>query len=363
MTATIQTIDTLQVLRGLAATLILLRHAFYEVSVISPMAFDASVSEFFRVGVDIFFVLSGFIMVYISWGQTGAVAAKNFFLRRVIRIVPTYWFYTFVLLGVAMVIPQVLAKAEFVPVDFVKSLFFIPYINSAGELQPFLAGGWTLNYEMYFYALFALCLFFPPRIGILLLSAWFVASTATGFFGIEGAAATFYSNMIVLEFLAGSLIGLLFVNNIRLPRIFFPMGAVFVLASIAALVAFRQPILDMFGMAYPMMVVGILSVLLLALPRGSENVKMPRFGVFIGDASYSIYLSHAFGIGAVTQLVLLAGLETALSPWLILAVTAGVSLAGGCIAYLLIEKQLIALGRKITGTTQGRNYRQVERTA
>lgn len=363
MSESVQTIETLQTLRGLAATLILLKHAFYEVHTISPLPFDYALSDFFRVGVDIFFVLSGFIMVYISWGQSGARAARDFFVRRVIRIVPTYWFYTFLLLGVAAMAPQVLAKAEFVPVDFIKSLFFIPYINSAGELQPFLAGGWTLNYEMYFYALFALCLFFPPRIGIALLCGWFLLSVPTGFFGMEGAAPTFYSNIIVLEFLAGSLIGMLFVNNIRLPRVVFPVGVVFVVLSILSFIALRQSILDAFGLFYPMMAVGIMSVLLLALPRGSENVKMPRWSVFIGDASYSIYLSHAFGIGAVTQLILLAGLETALSPWLILAVTVGVSLAGGCIAYLLIEKQLIMLGRKITRTSPGRNYRHVERTA
>lgn len=362
MSASIQTIETLQVLRGLAASLIMLKHAAYEVDMISPEAFDLAINNFFRVGVDMFFVLSGFIMVYISWGQTGAAAAKDFILRRIVRIVPTYWFYTFLLLGVAMLMPQVLAKAQFVPVDFIKSLLFIPYVNSAGDVQPFLAAGWTLNYEMYFYALFALCLFFPPRVGIGLLTLWLAASVLTGFFGMDGVAAQFYGNIIVLEFLAGALIGLLFVNGLRLPRMFLPVGGAFVGLSIAAFVLYRQEILDLFGPLYPMMAVAVLSVLLLALPRGTESAKMPRWGVFIGDASYSIYLSHAFGIGAVTQIVLLSGLESTLSPWLIFAVTVAVCLAGGCAAYVLIEKQLIMLGRKITRTTPGRNYRQVEQT-
>lgn len=362
MSATAQTIEPLQVLRGLAATLVMIKHTVYEVKMTSPLAFNGDFANFFHVGIDMFFVLSGFIMVYISWGQSGAGAARDFIVRRIIRIVPTYWFYTFVLLGVALIIPQVLAKAEYVPIDFLKSLFFVPYMNTAGDLQPFLANGWTLNYEMYFYAVFALCLFLPPLLGLSALLAYLAVSVWTGFFGLDGDVARVYGSPMVLEFAAGALMGFLYMKNIRLPSWVFPAGVVYIVLMLGALAFYGDVIEAEIGGLLLRMFAGISAVLVIALPRGVENMTMPRWGVFAGDASYSIYLSHSFGIGAVTQLVLLAGLETTLSPWLIFAATVVVCLIGGSLAYVLVEKKLITLGRALTRTTPGRNYRQVERT-
>ena len=125
MTAPIGRIEPLQVLRGIAAILIMAKHALYEVDFISPSDFNYGNYKNYTVGIDIFFVLSGFIMIYISAGKkTGFKAAVDFYIRRIVRIVPIYWFYTFLLAGVALIIPEVLDKAEFVVIDFIKSLFF-----------------------------------------------------------------------------------------------------------------------------------------------------------------------------------------------------------------------------------------------
>lgn len=338
-------IEPLQALRGLAAFLILSKHAIYEVSITSTLPFHFGNIGYYTIGIDIFFVLSGFIMVYTSWGKSGFAAAKDFAFRRIIRIVPIYWFYTFVMAAVALFIPQVLGEAVFVPIEFVKSLLFIPYENTVGDLQPLLANGWSLNYEMYFYSIFALCLLFKPKIGLPLLAVYFVGSVWTGFWGApEGVYQRFYSHPIVLEFLFGAVIGAMFKMNVRLPQSFIYLGFAFLAGAIFAAV-FLIDVLAAQGISYNKALISTIMVALLVLPKGAEYLRMPRWSVFCGDASYTIYLSHPFAIGAVTQAVLLFGLQGVVNPWVIFALIAAVCMVGGGIAYLLIEKPLLLLSK------------------
>lgn len=335
----------MQALRGLAAFLILAKHALYEVDAISTIDFNYGNYKFYVVGIDIFFVLSGFIMVYTSWGKSGLGAAKEFMIRRIMRIVPTYWFYTSVLAVVALVIPQVLGKAEFIPIDFVKSLFFIPYTNSAGDFQPLLANGWSLNYEMYFYAIFAVCLILPVRYSLTALSLFFFSMVFTGGFGASGQLADFYSNKIILEFLAGSLIGYFFMKGLRLPSWCFWIGCAFTVGAMLALL--YTDTLMAAGIYYNRPMVAILMIALLVLPNRAEYMRMPRWSVVLGDASYTIYLSHPFAIGAITQIVLLMGLESSIHPWFIFLTIITVALFGGVMAYYILEKPLLSITKSL----------------
>lgn len=340
MTAPIARIEPLQVLRAIAAILIMAKHALYEVDQISPIDFNYGNYRFYTVGIDIFFVLSGFIMIYISWGQSGWAASKDFMLRRALRIIPTYWFYTFLLAAVALLMPQVLGKAEFIPIDFLKSLFFIPYINSAGDMQPLLANGWSLNYEMYFYFIFALCLILPVRFSFWAMAAYFIVTSQTNFFGLEGVALGFYGNDIVLEFLAGAFIGWLFVKNIRLPSWFFYVGLAFMAGAIIALF-YTDALLEM-GITYSKPLVGFLSVALLVLPKKAEHIRMPKWAVAIGDSSYTLYLAHPFAIGAITQIILLLNWQNVIHPWIIFITIFAISIIGSYIAYRIIEKPMLS---------------------
>ena len=338
-------LETLQMLRGLAAFLIMAKHALYEVDANTNLAFHYGDYKFYTVGIDIFFVLSGFIMVYTCWGREGPAAALEFMTRRIVRIVPLYWFYTFALLLVAFFIPQVLAKAEFVPIDFLKSLLFIPYMNTAGDIQPFLANGWSLNYEMYFYAIFAVCLALPARISLYVMAVYFLLSVFTNFwFMPESLTSIFYGKNIVLEFLAGAVIGVLFKRNIRLPRLFFWVGLTF-LAGAVVILPFTQFLADL-GFTYNKPLVGVLAVALLILPHGAEYIRMPRPSVLMGDSSYTLYLAHPFALGAVTQIIVLAKLNDIISPWITFGLCAVVSVIGSYIAYLVIERPMTNYLRK-----------------
>ena len=70
---------------------------------------------------------------------------------------------------------------------------------------------------------------------------------------------------------------------------------------------------------------------------------MPRWSVVLGDASYTIYLSHPFAIGAVTQFVLLIGMENIIHPWLVFLAVIATALVGGVIAYYILEKPLLSV--------------------
>lgn len=345
MTVPIGRIESLQVLRGIAALLIMAKHALYEVDLISTIDFHYGNFQHYSVGIDIFFVLSGFIMVYISRNNHGAAYAKTFMIRRILRIVPPYWFYTLLLAVVAFMMPQVLGKAELLPIDLLKSLFFIPFVNNAGDIQPFLALGWSLNYEMYFYAIFALCLILPARYGIWAMAGYFLVSVLSGFFGLEGVAAEFYGRPIILEFLAGAFIGYLLLKDIRLPAYFIYVGWGFVAVAVVGL--FYTDTLAAHGIEYSKPLVGIFSVLLLALPRKAEEAKMPRAGVMIGDSSYTLYLAHPFAIGAVTQVILLLNWQAVIHPWIIFMFICAITIIGSIIAYIFIEKPLLSFTKSV----------------
>ena len=118
-------------------------------------------------GVDVFFVISGFVMAYSSavmFGRPGAV--RSFLARRVARVVPLYWLFTTATLAVAFAAPRLLND----PISggwpaVVASYLFVPWPRQDGAMQPLFRLGWTLNYEMLFYALFAPFLLMTRRAG------------------------------------------------------------------------------------------------------------------------------------------------------------------------------------------------------
>ena len=212
---------SIQILRAVAACLVVFGHCLHEAATIAgqtgrpPLNF--SIIDW-GVGVDIFFVISGFIMIYTTadlFGQPGA--ARVFLMRRIIRIVPLYWLITAGLILVYLVAPKFLN----VPIEgwrsIVTSFFFIPDLRANGEIRPIMALGWSLNYEMFFYAVFAVCLLAPLKRATLYLTGFFVGISILGAtVTMPTVALSYWTNSIILEFLFGALLALACRAQLRL---------------------------------------------------------------------------------------------------------------------------------------------------
>jgi len=150
-------------------------------------------------GVDVFFVISGFIIPYVEAQSAGA-----FLIRRIIRIVPFYWAATLALFAAALIVPHILHSTGADFTQLLCSLFFIPFESSDGGVLPTLILGWSLNYEMYFYVMFALALAVAPKRAPLACSVGVLTILAVvDLSGSTHPSATFYGRPLVVEFLYG----------------------------------------------------------------------------------------------------------------------------------------------------------------
>ncbi len=287
-------LHALQYLRAIAALVVVYSHACIQVP-----AYQAKMMEFGSFGVDIFFVISGFIMLYIS-KPTHTPGA--FMLNRIRRVAPLYWFFTLLMACIFLIMPSVFANTELTFDALIKSLFFIPHFSSAhpGEVWPIVAPGWSLNFEMYFYLLFALSLFARENLRLILISVaiagiFLIAKLSGG----ESAFAQFLADDVVFEFIFGMLLAHAWKRGWRLSS---AAGTVVFITGFALLIIHSQKLLlaayDLPGIVTN----GIPAAMVVA---GTLFVKMPdnRIGVMLGDASYALYLSHIFVLGLLRKLL------------------------------------------------------------
>jgi peptidoglycan/LPS O-acetylase OafA/YrhL len=157
----------IQALRGVAASLVVIDHALGPLVEhgILPAWFGPVSFSIGGLGVYTFFVISGFIMINMSYDDFGHLPkAFSFATRRITRIVPTYWMATLLAFAIYTVLPLSRHPSW---LDLFESLTFIPYSTGpTADMEPVLGQGWTLNYEMFFYALFAIALILPRRVGL-----------------------------------------------------------------------------------------------------------------------------------------------------------------------------------------------------
>ncbi|HEX4275960.1 MAG TPA: acyltransferase, partial [Bryobacteraceae bacterium] len=296
-------LESIQVLRALATSAVLFDHIALEIQRHSTQLSNAPVTALGagRTAVDVFFVISGFVMVYISASHFGsATESRRFILKRLARVVPVYWFYTTLMLAVVLLSPSLLRHARITLPYTLASYLFFPFPQpGTGQLSPLLELGWTLNYEMYFYVLFALAMLFPRRVGSSLLAAWFVAAVVAGFFIDRPPAAQYWTRPIILQFLAGVGIGLAFRKGIRISRAAAPAVAAAGVICLVAFARFDGGHLRILASDVP----APLFVIAATLRRDEGSRAVPglpwRFLLLLGDASYSLYLSHMFVVRAV----------------------------------------------------------------
>lgn len=297
-------------MRAVAALMVVIHHAESLVGFLLPGTAKLPKFDVFPlwVGVDIFFVISGFIVVYASERLFGTREGVGEFLRRrLTRIVPLYWTalvcrLVFLFAGARFGAPEIPTGT-----DVATSFFFIPHDSQGrGAAFPFpiLDVGWSLNYEMFFYALLASVILLPrDRAVAVVVTFLFTLSAAFTLFPADIVALRFWSQPMTLEFAAGAVLALLYRRGFTLPR-FAPLVAI-----PAALILISTLHIGDFS-AYPwfagpagpgvyswarLLILGTGSVLVigsLTMPRFGSAPGWLRWAVALGDSSYALYLFH-----------------------------------------------------------------------
>lgn len=324
---------SIQYLRGLAAMLVILAHAADH-----PLAETPSfLTQLGELGVTLFFVISGFIMVAIS-GRAD-FNPLTFLKRRAIRIVPLYWCFTTLAAVMALGFPTLFKNTIFTLPHYVLSLFFVPHESPAGGLSPLLSLGWTLNYEVFFYLAFALLAFLTARRRVSLLTLVFASLAAYGLIAQPQNVLGFYANASLLAFCAGTWIGLLHLEG-RLDQATSAQSAGL---ALAALLAMGLGLAGTGIPGYVPLLIGSAALVVLGL---KTERRLPRWHVLehLGDASYSLYLTHIFVVGAVVALgSRLLPIEGPLGYLVLVTAATGAAIIGGLLVHRMIEKPLLAL--------------------
>src|SRR5437868_4282218 len=164
-------------------------------------------------GTDLFFVIGGFILVYTSYNRKDTFGA--FLYRRIMRIAPLYWLFTFLMLAVQLVAPSHLLTTKIEFWHFLLSLVFIPYRHPVlGIDRPFLFPGWVLNHFVFFYVLFGALLFLPIGRRVVAASAFLCTLMALKLlFAGESNLLDFYGATIALDFVLGMIAAWLFLQR------------------------------------------------------------------------------------------------------------------------------------------------------
>lgn len=278
-------LHTLQYLRAIAALVVVYSHSVQQVP-----AYQALLPHKGAFGVDIFFVISGFIMVYIA--RAGDTPTR-FMVNRIRRVVPLYWFFTLLMAAILLVLPGLFRASSFELSAVLNSLFFVPHFSIAHPEQvwPIVAPGWSLNYEMYFYLLFAASLLLADRyrlwfVGGVILLVVVIAALLPG----DSAVLRFFRDTIVFEFVMGMALALAFKRGFSIS----PLMAWLLLLAGFCLIIPELPLPALLDTGVPALMIVI----------GTIYCRLPEYRWFtaLGDASYSLYLSHIFTLGLCRKL-------------------------------------------------------------
>jgi Predicted acyltransferases len=290
------TIFAVQYLRGFAALAVFLFHiSSLTVVLWGPAAAD--VDHAGAAGVDLFFVISGFVMAMIL-SRPGPFSVRDFAIQRIARIVPGYYVMTIAVFVLALVAPALFITTSADPATLLRSLTFVPVADSQGSIAPLLVVGWTLDYEVFFYLLCAVGALLCGRRALVAVSGVIVALVLAGLLVTpEHPTLRFYTDTILLEFVYGIAIWRLHrsgaLSDQKLPSaLIFALGILLLAIQIE-----REPGAGralVWGLPAAFILLGGLRVLDFEI----------RWLSLVGDWSYAFYLTHLFVIFGYVRLVM-----------------------------------------------------------
>ncbi len=319
-------LDALQVLRAVAALAVVLFHCHW-----------TGVASF---GVELFFTISGFVICHAA-----AQHPRHFLLKRIARVVPLYWLATLGVFALASVAPSLLPSTQVSGLNLLRSLAFWPYVRGDGADMPLLFLGWTLNYEAFFYVVFAASLAISARLApYLALAALLAIASLHGLVAHWGDPLEFWTRPILLNFACGIVAWLVWHNAraglLHVSRWFASTVAV---VAMAILVTGANH-----GIGGPLPSGGIVSgALLLACLALGPRLRWPTALLLIGDASYSLYLLHPYVLEVVNRKIHAFGPD--LRGVLATALAIGVALVLALVMFRVVERPSNRIARRWIG--------------
>jgi len=293
-----KTLGSIQLLRGIACILVVLLHITINCEEKTGGIFLFNIFKFGGSGVDIFFVLSGFIITYTNFTYIGKpFTGVKYLKRRFIRIFPIYWIIITCLILLQILLP------DFYNTKFDTGIFNIiqTYLLLPGHVM--LNGvSWSLTNELFFYLLYALAIVIPQKkISFYLLIIYFCILIVFAIIGpvnlLGSSSLTIFLFPMNIEFILGVFV-VLIVNSI-LPKYVFPIlivgivifmfGAFLNDRNIDLSRSFSNQALNrvlLFGIP------SFLIILALVKMELTKNIYLHSIFLKLGDASYSIYLLH-----------------------------------------------------------------------
>jgi exopolysaccharide production protein ExoZ len=335
-------LQTLQVTRGVAANLVVLSHLYIVEARYAGGEILPAFSFYGVAGVDIFFVLSGFIMVAVAGKSTGAV---QFLWRRAARIYPPYWLVSLVVLATSLAQPTWVNSSAAGPVSLWRSFLLVP-----DSTLPLLTVGWTLIHEVYFYLVFAvlLALRIPIPIGLL---AWGLILLLVTILGGDYVASfplgRVWTNPLTAEFMMGAAIGVLYNHkNMR--------GAAWAgatgIAMLGTSIVFVAPALSLANNthldAWRVVLFGIPAALIVYWLTAVEQstVRIPaRLLVALGDWSYATYLTHVLVLSALGRIIHTLAPYGALSSLVLIVVGIPAANLAGAVMFRFFERPTLGM--------------------
>lgn len=353
-----QRIHSIQVARALAAFMVVAFHGLRIQEKYLPSSdLLPAFLEIGQTGVDLFFVISGFIMVLVS-KDSKAASTADFLAKRFLRIYPTYWVYYGALVLVFLVAPGMINSSDSAGIDLLSSFFLFP-----SDSLPILLVAWSLTHELWFYLVFAGMLCAPVKLRIYCLALWAALIVCSKHFELSGPFFRVATHNFTIEFILGatSAYAFLHLKNLQTASYLYiwALGtACFLLwFGFAGVLENSVNVIHDIPMSRALLVGGGYALMITSFAMIENSGKLRTHAILkeLGDASYSIYLSHILVLsilGRVWLSIMGAEGHTTILEALFWTIAFTCTMIGGYIAYIAIERPLLNLTlRKFRGTS------------
>ncbi|MBN1970032.1 MAG: acyltransferase [Candidatus Delongbacteria bacterium] len=339
-------IANIQSMRGIAVILVVVFHMitierrYGGINYLIPDLFNIGMF-----GVDLFFVISGFVMVTISRGKFNNIRlAFQFLYNRISRIYPTYWIYSLIILIIFLFKPSMVNSSQGNEVNIVSSFMLFP-----SDKLPLIMVGWTLIHEIYFYFIyFIILLFYRERSVTKAMLVWASIIILAGtLFDFMNPFLKLIFHPLTIEFISGCLLAVLFYNkkNILLKNVFL----IIISFTFLILLLYAHNFYKIYsGNIEPqnwnrVLIFGVPAFVFVFCSIFAEKNRFvfPIFLEKIGDASYSIYLSHILSINICGKFWIYFSYDSLIDNIIMIPLTLLFTIMVGFFSYKYIEKPLL----------------------